>query len=253
MSYKRKYSVFISSTYEDLLEERQALLSVALENDYIPVGMEQFHAYPTNQWNVITRMIDECDAYLLVIGGRYGSIDKDENISYTEKEYNYAKNKRIPVLALIRNSESIVQNKMDSDEDRFEKQKKLDVFKKRVKNEDNTIDYFGSIDDLKYKASNALRNAVLFCGENAGWVRYADMQEIVNYQIEESKKYNLNNRSQQDTKLKNMENTISKLVNEFNVVKEQLQTSDQIKYITKEDIDNLFKIDGDTLRINIPK
>lgn len=91
MSYKRKYSVFISSTYEDLIEERQEQLGVALENDYIPVGMEQFHAYPVTQWNVITKMIDECDVYLLVIGGRYGLIDQNEKISFTEKEYNYAK------------------------------------------------------------------------------------------------------------------------------------------------------------------
>ena len=89
----RKFSVFISSTYEDLKNERQALMEVALENNFIPVGMEQFHAAPTSQWNVITKMIDECDFYLLVIGGRYGSIDEEVGISYTEKEYNYAKNK----------------------------------------------------------------------------------------------------------------------------------------------------------------
>ena len=41
---------------------------MALENNFIPVGMEQFHAAPTSQWNVITKMIDECDFYLLVIG-----------------------------------------------------------------------------------------------------------------------------------------------------------------------------------------
>ena len=86
----RKFSVFISSTYEDLKNERQALMEVALENNFIPVGMEQFHAAPTSQWNVITKMIDECDFYLLVIGGRYGSIDEEVGISYTEKEYNYA-------------------------------------------------------------------------------------------------------------------------------------------------------------------
>lgn len=42
MTNRRKFSVFISSTYEDLKEERQALFGVALENNFIPVGMEQF-------------------------------------------------------------------------------------------------------------------------------------------------------------------------------------------------------------------
>lgn len=51
MKNRRKFSIFISSTYEDLKKERQALVGVALENNFIPVGMEQFHAAPTSQWN----------------------------------------------------------------------------------------------------------------------------------------------------------------------------------------------------------
>ena len=90
MTGKRKFSLFISSTYEDLKEERQALIGVALENGFIPVGMEQFHGAPADQWTVITKIIDECDFYLLIIGGRYGSIDESGKVSYTEKEYGYA-------------------------------------------------------------------------------------------------------------------------------------------------------------------
>ena len=51
-------------------------MSVALECDFIPVGMEQFHTAPVVQWTVTTKMIDECDYYLLIIGGCYGSIDQ---------------------------------------------------------------------------------------------------------------------------------------------------------------------------------
>ena len=65
MDSRRKFSIFISSTYEDLKNERQALVGVALESNFIPVGMEQFHAAPTSQWNVITRMIDEIVRFLL--------------------------------------------------------------------------------------------------------------------------------------------------------------------------------------------
>ena len=128
----RKFSVFISSTYEDLKNERQALMGVALENNFIPVGMEQFHAAPTSQWNVITKMIDECDFYLLVIGGRYGSIDEEVGISYTEKEYNYAKAKGLPVLVLIKESSAITASEQDTGEDKFEKMKKLDEFRKMM-------------------------------------------------------------------------------------------------------------------------
>ena len=41
MNNRRKFSIFISSTYEDLKNERQALMGVALESNFIPVGMEQ--------------------------------------------------------------------------------------------------------------------------------------------------------------------------------------------------------------------
>ena len=114
MADKRKFSLFVSSTYEDLKEERQAIMGVALENGFIPVGMEQFHAAPASQWTVITKMIDECDFYLLVVGGRYGSIDDSTDKSYTEKEYDYAKSKGIPVLVLIKEPASITEAEKDN-------------------------------------------------------------------------------------------------------------------------------------------
>lgn len=142
MKNKRKFSIFISSTYQDLIEERQALLGVALENNLIPVGMEQFHAAPTSQWKVITQMIDECDFYLLVIGGRYGSIDEESGISFTEKEYNYAKTKGMPVLVLIKEPSAINENEKDIGDEKYVKMKKLDEFRERVKSDENTVDFF---------------------------------------------------------------------------------------------------------------
>ena len=97
------------------------MVGVALENNFIPVGMEQFHAAPTSQWNVITKMIDECDFYLLVIGGRYGSIDEEAGISYTEKEYNYAKDKGLPVLVLIKESSAITESEQDIGDEKYDK------------------------------------------------------------------------------------------------------------------------------------
>ena len=137
--YKRKYSLFVSSTYEDLKVERQALMLVALENDFIPMGMEQFHAAPASQWDVITKMIDESDCFLLIIGGRYGSIDESEGISYTEKEYEYAKKKGIPILVFIKELSSIAVDKMDEDDDSYIKQKKLKEFRCKLKEDGNTV------------------------------------------------------------------------------------------------------------------
>ena len=142
MNIQRKFSAFISSTYEDLKMERQALMGVALENDFIPVGMEQFHAAPASQWDVITKMIDECDFYLLVIGGRYGSIDDESGLSYTEKEYNYAKEKSMPVIVLVKDPSEIKEKEMDEEDDNYTKRKRLKEFRNKVKAEKKYRGYF---------------------------------------------------------------------------------------------------------------
>ena len=91
-----KYQVFVSSTYKDLREHRQRVMFTLLEMNCIPAGMELFPAADESQWKIIQRVIDECDYYLLILGGRYGSIVPDSivpnagGMSYTEMEYRYA-------------------------------------------------------------------------------------------------------------------------------------------------------------------
>lgn len=72
----KKYQVFVSSTYEDLQEERKAVIEALLQMNCFPVGMEYFNAADDSQWDVITSLIDECDYYVLIVAGRYGSIDE---------------------------------------------------------------------------------------------------------------------------------------------------------------------------------
>ena len=96
----KRYQVFVSSTYADLKEERQHVIQALMEMDCIPAGMELFPAADEEQWEFIKKVIDDCDYYLLIIGGRYGSITKD-GISYTEKEFDYAVEKGLKVVALI--------------------------------------------------------------------------------------------------------------------------------------------------------
>lgn len=99
----KRYQVFVSSTFEDLKDERQALLRAVLELNHIPAGMELFPAGDDEAWQLIKDVIDISDYYVLVIGGRYGSLD-EEGISFTEKEYDYAISKRKPVVALLHNN-----------------------------------------------------------------------------------------------------------------------------------------------------
>ena len=254
MNYKKKYSIFISSTYEDLRDERQAVLGVALENNFIPVGMEQFHAAPASQWDVITKMINECDCYLLIVGGRYGSIDDSVGISYTEKEYGYAKSRNLPILVLIRNHECITQDKMDKDDprhDKFEKQAMLEKFRTRIQNDGNTVDYFDDINGLKYVASQALKNMEDYCPVNAGWARYSDILSIINEKVDEQNSINIEIEEQQESRMDIVETKLNQIIQEHKDVKGNQQQRQQLKPITEEDINNLFRIEGNTLHFGL--
>lgn len=96
----KRYQVFLSSTYSDLQNERRDVIQALMEMDCIPAGMELFPAADEQQWEFIKKVIDDCDYYLLVIGGRYGTLTA-EGISYTEKEYDYAYSTGLPVIAFI--------------------------------------------------------------------------------------------------------------------------------------------------------
>ncbi|PEU01724.1 hypothetical protein CN527_10200 [Bacillus cereus] len=98
---KKKLQVFISSTYIDLKDERQAAVEAILDAGHIPAGMELFKAGNEDQLKTIKRWIDESDVYLLILGGRYGSVEPTSEKSYTHLEYEYAIEKGMPVFATV--------------------------------------------------------------------------------------------------------------------------------------------------------
>lgn len=102
---KKKLQIFISSTYTDLIEERQAAVQAVLDAGHIPAGMELFKAGNKSQLETIKRWIDDSDVYMLILGGRYGSIEETSGKSYTQVEYEYAIKKEIPVFAVILNEQ----------------------------------------------------------------------------------------------------------------------------------------------------
>jgi hypothetical protein len=112
---EKRYQVFVSSTYSDLKSERQKVIQTLMEMDCIPAGMEMFPAFDEEQWLFIKKIIEDCDYYILIIGGRYGSVDLD-GVSYTEKEYDYAIEKGLKVIAFIHeNPDLIISGKTEKD------------------------------------------------------------------------------------------------------------------------------------------
>ena len=122
----KKYQVFVSSTFQDLIEERAEVIMALLELDCIPNGMELFPSGDDSQWTYIQKVIDNCDYYVLVSAGRYGTIGKDGK-SYTQMEYEYALSKNIPVIAFLhKDLASLTVGKSEIDP---AKKEKLEAFR----------------------------------------------------------------------------------------------------------------------------
>lgn len=161
-----RHQVFVSSTYTDLKEERAEVLQAIWELDCIPTGMEAFVASNESQWDVIKKVIEECDYYVLIVGGRYGSVT-DEGISYTEKEYHYAKQLGIPVLAFVHSDPSAIPvGKTDTN---LELRPKLEAFRTMVMAE-HPVRNWSNAAELGGVVSRSLVREVKV-SPRPGWIR----------------------------------------------------------------------------------
>ena len=168
---EKKYQFFVSSTYEDLKEERDIAIHAILTMNQFPVGMEMFSAADDDQWQIIKEAIDSSDYYILMIGNRYGSIEETTGVSYTEKEFDYAVSQGIPVLAfIVEKSVSMSPDKYESDQ---AKKEKLDSFKEKVKNSGRYVKFWKNKDNLESLISQSIAKAVTR-GRRPGWVRTTD-------------------------------------------------------------------------------
>jgi hypothetical protein len=140
------YSVFVSSTYEDLREERAAVLKTLLQLKCMPIGMELFRSADEDTWEFIKRQIEDCDYYVVIVAGKYGAT-ADDGLSYTEKEYDYAREIKKPVLGFVHgNRGSIPRNKTEDDP---KKRTKLETFIEKVRK--SPVSFFTATDDLATK------------------------------------------------------------------------------------------------------
>jgi len=168
---EKRYQVFVSSTYKDLQEERSEVMHALLELDCIPSGMELFPAANEDQWSLIEKVIDDCDYYILILAGRYGSCGPD-GISYTEMEYRYAISREKPVIAFVhRTPDQIVQGKCESTQ---EGRQKLDAFRALV--EKKVCKQWASASELGSVVSRSIVQ-LMKSDPAIGWVRADELPD----------------------------------------------------------------------------
>ncbi len=159
-----KYQVFVSSTFLDLKEERRAVMEVILAMGHIPAGMELFSAGNQEQWELIRERIDECDYYIVIVAKRYGS-KTDDDMSYTRKEYEYARKSGVPVAGFILHPDTAKAWPLDKcDPDNSELLERFVEFVQTL-----GTDYWVDAGDLKAKCAVALPELIKK-NPRAGWV-----------------------------------------------------------------------------------
>jgi hypothetical protein len=153
---KRKLQIFVSSTFTDLIAERQAAVGAILKAGHIPAGMELFTSGDKSQMETIKKWIDESDVYMLILGGRYGSIEPISGISYTELEYNYALEQSKPLFAVVITDSSLESKVMINGTAFFEKDnpQALKLFRTKVLS--NISSFFEDEKDIRLSVHESL-------------------------------------------------------------------------------------------------
>jgi hypothetical protein len=159
---KKKLQVFISSTYTDLLPERQAAVEAILRAGHIPAGMELFAAGDKSQMEIIKHWIDDSDVFLLILGGRYGSIEPESGKSYVHIEYEYAVSRNKACFAYVIKDDEL-ERRGQQDYEKFretQNRAKLEEFRRTLMN-GKLVDLWSNADQLKYSINVSLTGTSL--------------------------------------------------------------------------------------------
>lgn len=186
---QKRYQIFLSSTFTDLKAERQAVRDIIIKGGDFPVQMEDFPASDIDQLEYIKPLIEESDYYVLIIGGRYGTIAND-GLSYTHKEYQHAKSSGVPVLVLLHGDLGSIP--AEKSEETSTGRKRLNDFINEAQS-GRLRNTWTNIDNLKLHLLESLYHAKA-AHPRIGWVRgdsvaSAEALEELNKVRKENEKY----------------------------------------------------------------
>jgi hypothetical protein len=163
---RNRLQVFVSSTFTDLRQERQAAVEAILSAGHIPAGMELFAAGDESQMEVIKQWIDESDVFLLILGRRYGSIEPKSGKSYIHLEYEHALSKSKPLFACV-NADAALQNSSKKDGS-SENAEQLNAFRDLVKGK--MVEFWEDSKDIKLAIHKKL-GELARRKDLVGWIR----------------------------------------------------------------------------------
>ncbi len=170
----RKLQIFLSSTYTDLVDLRLSAIEAILAAGHIPATMEQFVPGDETALEIIRRWIADSDAFILMLGGRLGSIEPISGKSYVQLEYELAVELHKPLFAMVI-SDRALQERVEKlgleVADERKNQTQYGNFKETVQLK--LCSYFSDAKDIRSTIFQKLPEWAQR-GDLVGWVRASD-------------------------------------------------------------------------------
>lgn len=169
---KKLYQIFVSSTKRDLIEERREVINTLIKLGHFPISMENFPATNAETAEWIRKAIKSSDYFILIVAGKYGSMLKDTEMSFTEMEYDYALELGIPRIGFLLSEDSLENEKYydirycEKDEMMLQK---LNSFRRKVES-DRLCRKYSEVADLIGSISPSLDNLIIEY-PRPGWVK----------------------------------------------------------------------------------
>jgi len=149
----------LSSTFKELQQHRAAVIDAINRLRLFAEVMELDSALPEGLIDASLNKVQIADAYVGIIGFRYGQTPDDpirnpDELSITELEYSEAEKLGLPICMFVMSDNHPIPRSAFSEET-GEQQQKLETFRKRVAKKHIHAE-FHSVEDLKTKAMQSL-------------------------------------------------------------------------------------------------
>jgi len=144
--------IYLSSTYEDLVEYRRAASEALMQMQQHVVSMETYAASDSRPLDRCLEDVTGCDVYAGIIAWRYGFIPEGQKKAITELEYEQAGRSGLPrLLFLAAEDAPWPPNLMDADPESIRKLRaRLQL--------DHIVTFFRSPEDLARAVGIAVAN-----------------------------------------------------------------------------------------------
>jgi tetratricopeptide (TPR) repeat protein len=135
------FNVFVCSTFDDLVEEREAVLDAIRRVQQRHNAMEFFGARSDRPIDVCLDEVRKSDLLVVIVGLKYGSLPPGMGVSYSQVEYEEGVRLEKPCLVYLRDDDvPILPKYVERDPDKL---KLLDVWRQAL-NANHTVAKFDS-------------------------------------------------------------------------------------------------------------